>query len=117
MNFFERVTGSDITKAMYDFDTRIQTLPANYQDAWQEIVTYLMPYGDFSGRNLIMIFNNLIELLEISSVNEQKIEDIFGDDLKSFCAEIASSEGIKNYRDKWHTQLNANVKKKLGDLK
>lgn len=51
MNFFERVTGSDITKAMNDFDKRVKKLPTDYQMAWTEIMNHLEPYRDFTGRN------------------------------------------------------------------
>lgn len=33
MNFFEKITGSDITKAMKDFEARAKVLPAEYQTA------------------------------------------------------------------------------------
>lgn len=116
MNFFERVTGSDITKAMNDFDTRAKKLPTDYQIAWTEIVNYLEPYRDFTGRNLIPILNQALEFLELTSADGQTIEEVFNHDIQSFCVALATNEGAKTYRDKLRAQLNHNVRKKLGEL-
>lgn len=86
--FLWKVTGSDITKAIHGFDTRIQNLPAYYQADWQEIVICLMSYRDFSGHNLMLISNNLPKLLEICSIYRQKIENIIGNDLTSFVKKL-----------------------------
>ncbi len=117
MNFFERVTGSDITKAMKDFDTRVKNLPIDYQITWTEIQNHLEPYGDFTGRNLIPILNQALELLELTSADGKTIEEVFNHDIKSFCIALATNEGAKTYRDKLREQLNYNVRKKLGELK
>ena len=37
MNFWERVTGNDMTKALKTFELRAKKLPADYQTAWGEI--------------------------------------------------------------------------------
>lgn len=116
MNFLEKITGSDITKAAKDFEARVQKLPESYQAACKEIVNCLLPYGDFSGRNLLPVFNGLTELLEIAAADGQSIEEVLGSDVQSFCKEIASAEGLKGIRDKWRAQLNKNVAKKLGEL-
>ena len=55
MNFIERVTGSDITKAMKNLSVRIQNLSPAYQDAWDEMQSCLYTYGDFTGRNLLPV--------------------------------------------------------------
>lgn len=116
MNFFERVTGSDITKAMKNFDARVKNLPTEYQIAWTEIQNHLEPYGDFTGRNLIPILNLALELLELTSANGQTVEEVFNHDIKSFCVALATNEGAKTYRDKLREQLNRNVRNKLGEL-
>lgn len=99
MNFFERITGNDITKAAKNFEARVQKLPESYQAACKEIVNYLLPYGDFSGRNLLPVFNGLMELLKIAAADGQNIEEVLGSDVQSFCKEIATSEGLEGSRD------------------
>ena len=108
MNFIERVTGSDITKAMKNLSVRIQNLSPAYQDAWDEMQSCLYTYGDFE---------NLAELLEIASAENQSVEEILGSDIKSFCSSLFSGEEMKTYRDKWRRQLNQNVERRLGRLK
>ncbi|KYC69569.1 MULTISPECIES: DUF1048 domain-containing protein [Heyndrickxia] len=117
MNFFEKITGSDMTKAIKSFEARAKVLPAEYQTAWNEIKSNLWVYGDFTGRNLIPILENALELLEVASADKQSIEEVLGDDIKGFCAALVGDEGAKTYRDKWREQLNRNVARKLGGLK
>ncbi|WP_276210749.1 DUF1048 domain-containing protein [Heyndrickxia coagulans] len=117
MNFFEKITGSDMTKAIKSFEARAKVLPAEYQTAWNEIKSNLWVYGDFTGRNLMPILDNALELLEVASADKQSIEEVLGDDIKGFCAALVGDEGAKTYRDKWREQLNRNVARKLGGLK
>ncbi|WEG14581.1 DUF1048 domain-containing protein [Pullulanibacillus sp. KACC 23026] len=117
MNFFEKITGSDITKEMKGFEERAKVLPAEFQTTWKEIVSNLWIHGDFSGRNLMPIFDSTLELLEVTSVDGQSVEEVLGEDIKGFCAALVGDEGAKTYRDKWRDQLNKNVARKLGGLK
>ncbi|AEP00528.1 Uncharacterized conserved protein UCP029876 [Heyndrickxia coagulans 36D1] len=73
MNFFEKITGSDMTKAIKSFEARAKVLPAEYQTAWNEIKNNLWVYGDFTGRNLMPILESALELLEVASADGQSI--------------------------------------------
>ncbi|HJV15977.1 MAG TPA: DUF1048 domain-containing protein [Bacillales bacterium] len=117
MNFLEKITGSDMTKKMKDFEARAIVLPAEYQSVWNEIKSNLWIHGDFTGRNLMPILNSALELLEITSADGQSIEEVLGDDIKGFCLVLVGDEGTKTYRDKWRDQLNKNLARKLGGLK
>ena len=117
MNFFEKITGSDMTKAMKAFEARAKVLPAEYQAAWNEMKSNLWIHGDFTGRNLMPILDSALELLEVTASDGQSVEDVLGEDIKGFCAALVGDEGAKTYRDKWREQLNKNVAKKLGGLK
>jgi DNA-binding ferritin-like protein (Dps family) len=117
MNFVEKITGSDMTKKMKGFEARSKALPAEFQQAWQEIQSHLWMYGDFTGRNLMPILESALELLEVASADGQSVEEVLGDDIKGFCAALVGGEGAKTYRDKWRDQLNKNVARKLGGLK
>ncbi|KGX89730.1 hypothetical protein N781_16030 [Pontibacillus halophilus JSM 076056 = DSM 19796] len=116
MNFSERISGRDITKEMKAFEMRAKVLPPDYQTAWKEIIQNLWIYGDSTGRNLMPIFDSVLELLEVTSEDGQSIDEVLGDDSKGFCAALVGDEGAKTYRDKWREQLNKNVAKKLGGL-
>ncbi|CDQ20015.1 DNA-binding ferritin-like protein (Dps family) [Halobacillus karajensis] len=117
MNFFEKITGRDMTKEMKAFEERVKVLPAEYQTAWKEMNNHLWIHGDFTGRNLMPILDSALELLEVTSADGQSVEEVLGDDIKGFCAALVGDEGAKTYRDKWRDQLNKNVARKLGGLK
>ncbi|MET8872085.1 DUF1048 domain-containing protein [Nocardia sp. NPDC004604] len=116
MNFWETITGSDLTREYKAFIARAKALPTEYQTAWEEIQIHLFPYGDFTGRNLMPILDGALGLLEETASDGQSVHEALGDDIKGFCAAIAGEEGAKSFHDKWRTQLNKNVAKKLGRL-
>jgi len=117
MNFFEKITGRDMTKEMKGFEARAKVLPAEYQIAWKEIKSNLWVHGDFTGRNLMPFLDNALGLLEVTSADGQSIEEVLGNDIKGFCIALVGDEGAKSYRDKWREQLNKNIARKLGGLK
>jgi DNA-binding ferritin-like protein (Dps family) len=113
MNFWEKITGNDMTKEMKLFESRSKKLPADYQAAWEEIKSNLWPYSDFTGRNLMPILDGVLGLLEETAADGQSIQEVLGDDIKGFCSALVGEEGAKSYRDKWREQLNNNIAKKL----
>lgn len=114
MNFWEKVTGSDMTKEMKNFESRVKKLPSDYQAAWEKIQSNLWSYSDFTGRNLMPILDGVLGLLEETASEGQSVQEALGDDIKGFCSAIVGAEGAKSYRDKWREQLNRNIAKKLG---
>lgn len=114
MNFWEKITGSDMTREFKAFEARVKKLPRDYQAAWNKINTNLWPHSDFSGRNLMPILDGVLGLLEESAAEGQSVQEVLGGDIQGFCAALAGEEGAKSYRDKWREQLNHNVAKKLG---
>jgi len=116
MNFWETITGSDLTREWKELEARVQALPAEYQAAWEQVKAHLFPYGDFTGRNLMPIFDGVVGFLEETAADGQDIHQVLGDDIKGFCAALAGGEGARSYRDRWRQQLNRNVARKLGQL-
>lgn len=114
MNFWEKVTGSDMTNELKTFESRAKQLPADYQVAWEKIKAYLWPHSDFTGRNLMPILEGVLALLEETAADGQSVNEVLGDDIKGFCSALVGEEGAKSYRDKWREQLNNNIAKKLG---
>ena len=114
MTFWEKISGSDMTKEMKIIESRVKKLPAEYQAAWEEIKANLWPHTDFTGRNLMPILQGVLGLLEESAADGQSVQDVFGGDIKGFCSALVGGEGAKSYRDKWREQLNNNIAKKLG---
>jgi len=114
MSFWEKITGSDMTKELKIFESRAQKLPADYQAAWKKINAYLWQHSDFTGRNLMPILDGVLGLLEESAADGQSVQEVLGDDIIGFCSALAGEEGAKSFRDKWREQLNNNIAKKLG---
>ncbi|SBT39234.1 DUF1048 domain-containing protein [Micromonospora auratinigra] len=116
MSFWETITGSDLTQEWTAFEARAQALPADHRAAWEQIKGSLLPYGNFSGRNLTPIVDAALGLLEEASADGQGIDEVLGDDIPGFCAALAGGAGARTYRDRWREQLNSNVARKLGRL-
>lgn len=114
MNFWDKITGSDITEEFKTFESRAKKLPADYQAAWEEIKANLWPHSDFTGRNLMPILDGVLGLLEETAADGQSVQEVLGDDIKDFCLALVGAEGAKYYRDKWREQLNNNIARKLG---
>lgn len=113
MTFLEKITCSDMTREWKSFESRIKKLPTDYQAVWKKINTNLWEHSNSSGRNIMPILDGVLGLLEETAANGQTVQEVFGDDLKGFCSELISEEGVKSYRDKWRDQLNKNVTKRL----
>ncbi|WP_030450033.1 DUF1048 domain-containing protein [Actinocatenispora sera] len=116
MNFWEKVTGSAISREWKGFEARAAELPADYQAGWRQVRSGLTTYADFSGRNLTPILDGALGLLEESAAEGQSVGEVLGDDVAGFCAALAGGAGARNYRDRWRDQLNRNIARKLGQM-
>ena len=114
MNFWDRITGNDMTREMKAFESRARNLPNDYQAAWKKINANIWSYSDLTGRNLMPILDGVLGLLEEAAADGQSVQEVLGDDIKGFCSALAGEEDAKSYRDKWRQQLNNNIAKKLG---
>ncbi|MPM66701.1 hypothetical protein SDC9_113612 [bioreactor metagenome] len=114
MDFWDKITGNDMTKELKAFESRSKKLPADYQAAWEKIKANLWPHSDLTGRNLMPILDGVLGLLEETAADGQSAQEVLGDDIKGFCSALVGEEGAKSYRDKWRDQLNDTIAKKLG---
>jgi DNA-binding ferritin-like protein (Dps family) len=115
MNFWEKITGSDMTKKFKTFESRAKKLPTDYQAAWEEIKTNLWEYSDLTGSNLMPVFDGVLCLFEETAADGQSVQEVLGDNIKGFCSAVAGEEGAKSYYDKRREQLNNNIAKKLSN--
>ncbi|HIW75679.1 MULTISPECIES: DUF1048 domain-containing protein [Gordonibacter] len=113
MNFWDRVTGNDMDRDLAGFAARAAELPPAYQAAWKEITERLWNHADFTGRNLMPIFDGVLGLLEEAAADNRPVETVLGTNVADFCAELASAEGAQSLRDRWRDQLNASIARKL----
>lgn len=90
---------------------RVDVLPKDYRFAFRKIQQYMFsvgpPDGDMTIFTDLTMFSNLIELLEISVLENRKLLDVVGNDVGKFCDEFmrASSTGGKTQRE----QINQKV--------
>lgn len=113
MNFWDKITGNDMTKELKEFESRAIKLPADYQEAWKQIKENLWYHSDFTGRNLMPILESAITMLEETAANGQKVQEVLSNDIKGFCLELVGEDRANTFRDKWRKELNNNVAKKL----
>ncbi len=113
MTFLEKITGSDMTKQYKQFEKRLEQLPADYTLAWEYINSKLAVYSDFTGRNLMTLLEQVLEMLEEMHSLGKTTNDIFGGDINGFCEQL--TEGMDSYsvRDKWRRNLNNKINNKL----
>ena len=114
MNFWEQITGSDMTKEWKMFTARAKKLSPEYRSAWEEICANLWQHTDFAGRNIMPILDGVLGLLEEAAADGRKIEDVFGGDIKGFVVALTGEKGARSYQDKLREQLNNTIAKKLG---
>ncbi|MQY15780.1 hypothetical protein SRB5_59710 [Streptomyces sp. RB5] len=116
MNFWEKITGSDLSRDWKAFEARAEALPPEYRAAWGQIVSHAFPHGNFTGRNLTPILDSALSLLEETAADGLSVREVLGDDIPGFTAALAGGEGARTYRDRWREQLNRNVARKLSRL-
>jgi DNA-binding ferritin-like protein (Dps family) len=116
MNFWETITGSDLTRQWKAFEARARALPPDHRAAWEQIQRNLFPYAGFTGRTLTPILDAALGLLEEASADGLSVGEVLGDDIGGFCSALAGGEGARTYRDRWREQLNRNVARKLSRL-
>lgn len=115
MNFWDKITGNDMTRELKAFESRVKKLPTDYQGAWGKIKTYFWEYENFTGRNLMPILEGVLSLFEETAADGRSVQEVLGDDIKGFCSAVAGEEGAKSYYDKRREQLNSNIVKKLSN--
>ena len=113
MNFWETITGSDLTREWKTFEARAADLPTDYQEAWGAITVNLFPFGGFTGRNLMPILDDALGLLEVTAADGLDIHDVLGDDIEGFCAGTPTEKLVDLFRDRWRHQLNTDIARKL----
>jgi DNA-binding ferritin-like protein (Dps family) len=113
MNFWEKITGNDMTKLLKSYESRAKELPLEYQKAWKELKVFLWPHSDLSGRNLMPILDGVLGLFEESVVDGESVHEVLGDDIRGFCSALVGEDGAKTYRDRWREQLNSAITRKL----
>ncbi len=113
MTFIEKVTGSDISKKCQEFEQRVALLPDDYHIAWDKINDHVSIYADFTGRNIIVILDQVLEMMEEMNGLGKSTNDIFAGNIDAFCQDLTWDMRPHSVREKWRTNLNKNIEKRF----
>lgn len=111
--FIDKITGNDMTREYKVMRKRVEQLPSEYQQAWDQMFAKIAVRSDFTGRNLTPIYSGLIDMLEEMNSLGKTIDEIFGGDIDGFCDELTIDEPSFDIRDKWRKKLNKKIEKRF----
>ena len=85
MKFWDKITCNDINVAFKHLESRAKALPADYQVTWEKIKEQVWQHSDFTGRNLMPVLENVIDLFEESFQDGLAVVEVLGEDVQVFC--------------------------------
>lgn len=113
MKFWDKITGSDMTREMAAFETRAAGLPTEYQAAWEQMKAELWPYAGLTGRKGLPLLDSALNLLEETASEGKRCSEVLGGDIKAFCRALAGGAGAASVSDRQRAKLNKKIAKKL----
>ncbi|MFV0424609.1 MAG: DUF1048 domain-containing protein [Bacilli bacterium] len=113
MRFLDKITGKDMNKKMDDFEKRVSKLPSDYQICFKEVKNNLWLHSDFTGRNLMNVFEEVVSMFEEAS-QYSNVGLLLDTSVEEFCRELMGDD-VNTYQDKCKRKLNKNIRKKLGE--
>ncbi|KIL07567.1 hypothetical protein SR42_00525 [Clostridium botulinum] len=95
-NFIKLIIGDLDKKREYKrMMKRVNALPKDYNFAFKKIQNYIYTVGAPDGNTTIftdmIIFEDLVDLFEVSAADGRKVIDVIGSDVDKFCNELISS--------------------------
>lgn len=114
MNFWDLITGNDMDRELAAMKRQVAALPQDYQQAWETLTAQLWQGSSFTGRNLMPIMAELVDLLTETAGVGMSVEEALGADLPAFAADLLAAAGAATPQDRWRQQLNRAVHKQLG---
>ena len=108
-NFISKIVGDK--KKWRAMESRAQALPRDYQIVYDEIMHYMFKFVAGSGMDTVAILNDLLGLFETGAADGRKALEVTGQDVAAFCDELLRN--AKTYTEKWRTDLNHDVMRKL----
>lgn len=109
MNIFEKVIGSlDDKREWKAMKARAKALPSEYRNAYKAIQKYMWTAGGLTdSKDMIRIFDGIIDLFEEGTTIGKKVTDLTGEDVSSFCDELVKD--AKTWKDKYREKLNDDI--------
>lgn len=109
MSIFEKIIGSLEEKREWKaIEARGKALPNEYSKAYNAIKKYIWTSGGLSdSKEIIFIFDSILELLEDGAAEDKKVIDLMGEDVATFCDELM--KGSTSWKDKHRNKLNDSI--------
>ena len=95
------------------YKKRIQTLPKDYQIVFKEIEAFMWTFAFGSGRGMMSVLTDILELFESGAQEGKNILSIVGDDASNFCDGILKEVQAQTWTGKKKEILNQTIHKKL----
>jgi DNA-binding ferritin-like protein (Dps family) len=117
MKILEKVLGVKAEKKAYrDYKRRVEALPTEYNIVMKEMQHYLWNYAGALDGSLELLYD-MLALFEAGAAEGKRVLDITGPDVAGFCDNLVREYQGKTYIDKGREKLNANVQKKLEEVR
>ena len=112
-NFFEIIIGSFREKAEYNaYRKLLESLPNDYQFVLKEIEKYFFSF--VVDENIMTVLMDTSESFAIAANDGRSVFSITGEDIGSFCDNIAKNCHVKTWQDTQREKLNENIRKRFG---
>src|SRR4030042_2295234 len=79
------------------YKKRIQTLPKDYQIVFKEIEAFMWNFALGSGRGMMSVLTDMLELFESGAQEGKNVLNIVGDDVSDFCAGLLKKVTAKRW--------------------
>lgn len=90
---------------------RVDALPEDYRFVFKKIQDYTWKFASGSGYDMVDIQEGLVDLFEQGAAEGRSVIEITGEDVAGFVDELMAE--AQTYTDKWGSDLNAAIAKKL----
>jgi DNA-binding ferritin-like protein (Dps family) len=98
-------------KAWNQMEARARLLPEEYEFVYHKIQHYMWHYAAGSGMDMMVVFEDLLNLFEEGAANGKKVLEITGQDVAAFCDELLRN--TRTSTEDWREALNHDIRKKL----
>jgi DNA-binding ferritin-like protein (Dps family) len=97
------------------YKKRIQALPKDYQIVFKEIEAFMWYFASGSGRGMMSVLTDILELFESGAQGGKNVLSIVGDNVSNFCDGILKEVQAQTWTGKKKEMLNQTIHKKLGE--
>ncbi|KHF41505.1 DUF1048 domain-containing protein [Halalkalibacter okhensis] len=110
VNFIKKIL--DSKKEYKEMMARVEALPDNYPEVYEEICNHMWSFSSGSGMDMLRIQYDLIELFEASAAEGKDVLEVTGEDVTTFANGL--TDQAKKWDDKYRHNLNKSILNRVG---